>query len=172
MSIAGRNRAGVGTKVEYRKLSVRPILPPQVQRLIGKLQKNYPFFSDMDEIEISKFFRLCRQESYEPGDIIFSEGYEAKDFFLIVFGEVKISIGDDEVAALKAGEIFGEMAILENIPRTATASAGGIVIVLSIPVEILSAKMPILANKTLLSVAQQLSARLRKANGRAKIFVK
>ena len=140
-----------------------------MQRLIGKLQKNYSFFSDMDEIEISKFLRMCRQESYEPGDIIFSEGDEAKDFFLVVLGEVKISIAGDEVAALKAGEIFGEMAILEDIPRTATAEAGGIVIVLSVAVEILTAKMPILANKALLSVARQMSARLRGANEKAKM---
>lgn len=65
--------------------------------------------------------------SYQPGDIIFCE-YEPGDaFYLIQQGRVQISkiMGDIEktVDVLQPGEIFGEMAILEEAPRSATAIA-------------------------------------------------
>lgn len=65
--------------------------------------------------------------TYEPGEIIFCE-YEPGDaFYLIQEGRVQISriMGDIEktIDVLQPGEIFGEMAILEEAPRSATASA-------------------------------------------------
>ncbi|MFW6232265.1 MAG: Crp/Fnr family transcriptional regulator, partial [Spirochaetota bacterium] len=64
---------------------------------------------------------------YQPGEIIFCE-YEPGDaFYLIQEGTVQISkiMGDIEktVDVLQPGEIFGEMAILEEAPRSATAIA-------------------------------------------------
>ena len=64
---------------------------------------------------------------YEPGDIVFCE-YEPGDaFYLIQRGRVQIPkiMGDIEktVDVLQPGEIFGEMAILEEAPRSATAIA-------------------------------------------------
>lgn len=65
--------------------------------------------------------------TYQPDDIIFSE-YEPGDaFYLIQEGRVQISkiMGDIEktIDVLQPGEIFGEMAILEEAPRSATAIA-------------------------------------------------
>ena len=65
--------------------------------------------------------------SYQPGEIIFCE-YEPGDaFYLIQEGRVQISkiMGDIEktVDVLQPGEIFGEMAILEEAPRSASAIA-------------------------------------------------
>ncbi len=65
--------------------------------------------------------------SYQPGEIIFCE-YEPGDaFYLIQEGRVQISkiMGDIEktVDVLQPGEVFGEMAILEEAPRSASAIA-------------------------------------------------
>jgi CRP-like cAMP-binding protein len=65
--------------------------------------------------------------SYEPGEIIFCEFEPGDAFYLIQEGRVQISriMGDIEktLDVLQPGEIFGEMAILEEAPRSATASA-------------------------------------------------
>jgi CRP/FNR family transcriptional regulator, cyclic AMP receptor protein len=65
--------------------------------------------------------------SYQPGDMIFSEYEPGDSFYLIQDGRVQISkiMGDIEktIDILQPGEIFGEMAILEEAPRSASAIA-------------------------------------------------
>jgi CRP-like cAMP-binding protein len=147
-----------------RAVKFRPAIAPQLHSLIRKLQRNYRFFSDMTEDEISDFLRMCKQETYEEGKKIFSAGESASHFYLLVSGEISIIINEKEVARLEPGEVFGEMALVEKIPRTATAVAAGHSVLFFIPVKVLSQRLPALAYKVLLSVAEQMSARLRNAN--------
>jgi CRP-like cAMP-binding protein len=162
--------AGKGTDPsQVRSLNISPAIPENLLRLIAKLQKNYHFFSDMSEFEVSDFLKMCKQETYEEGQKIFSEGDSADHFYLLVSGEIIISIKENEVARLEAGEVFGEMALLEEIPRTASASAASHSVLFFIPVKALSTKLPALAYKVLLGVAHQMSARLREANEHFKI---
>ncbi len=66
--------------------------------------------------------------NYKDNSIIFSENEPGEELYIIQSGQVKITkIIDEEVllAVLKAGDIFGEMAILENKPRNASATAFG-----------------------------------------------
>ncbi len=76
----------------------------------------------MDFSSFSRFAKI-----YEKGDVIFSEFEKGDTFYLIQSGQVqlvKIVNGiEKNLDILKASEIFGEMAILENSPRSATAIA-------------------------------------------------
>ena len=64
---------------------------------------------------------------YLPGDAIFRQGEIARNFFIIVNGEVQIFREEgeeiEEIAVRKKGEHFGEMALLRGGLRTATARA-------------------------------------------------
>ncbi|MDR0455536.1 MAG: Crp/Fnr family transcriptional regulator [Treponema sp.] len=64
---------------------------------------------------------------FQPGEIIFSEYEPGDTFYLIQSGRVKLiqSTGENEriLDILQSPEMFGEMAILENLPRSATAIA-------------------------------------------------
>jgi CRP-like cAMP-binding protein len=66
---------------------------------------------------------------YPDNTMIFSEGEDGSELFIIQSGSVKITkiVNDNEVllATLKPGDIFGEMALLNNEPRSASAIAGG-----------------------------------------------
>lgn len=57
------------------------------------------------------------------GSIIFREGDEANEFFVIKSGQVRIQLGNRTLTELSADNIFGEMALIDNEPRSATAVA-------------------------------------------------
>jgi CRP/FNR family transcriptional regulator, cyclic AMP receptor protein len=59
----------------------------------------------------------------EAGSVIFREGEAADQLFVIKSGEVRIQIGNRTITELSAGDIFGEMALIDNEPRSATAVA-------------------------------------------------
>jgi CRP-like cAMP-binding protein len=65
------------------------------------------------------------EKAYAPGDFIFRQGDPGKGLFIIVDGAVVItresSAGDQLLATLGPGEAFGELALIDDLPRSATA---------------------------------------------------
>ena len=62
-------------------------------------------------------------QSFKAGSVIFLEGHEARELFVVKSGQVRIQIGNRTVTELGADSIFGEMALIDNEPRSATAIA-------------------------------------------------
>ncbi len=62
-------------------------------------------------------------ESYAPGQMIFEEGQPGEVLYVVQEGEVEILVGADVVETLDAGDIFGEMALIEGKGRSAGARA-------------------------------------------------
>jgi CRP/FNR family cyclic AMP-dependent transcriptional regulator len=62
-------------------------------------------------------------QSFKAGSVIFREGDEARELFVIKSGQVRIQIGNRTVTDLGTDSIFGEMALIDNEPRSATAIA-------------------------------------------------
>ena len=65
--------------------------------------------------------------TFQPGELIFREGDESSDAYWILSGKVEISIetaqGHNVLTTLEEGEIFGEMGMIDDLPRAATARA-------------------------------------------------
>lgn len=59
----------------------------------------------------------------EKGEYIFCEGEEGHEFFIILNGHVDIQIKNKLIITLGPNDIFGEMAIIDDAPRSATAIA-------------------------------------------------
>jgi signal transduction histidine kinase len=79
--------------------------------------------------EFQDLQKTAELRSYSEGNVIFSQGDLGDGFFHVESGEVEISaqISNDErrvFARVGPGEIFGEMAVLDDGPRSATATAG------------------------------------------------
>ena len=70
---------------------------------------------------------LFRQETdtvkLAPGDFLFREGDKRDRMYVLLEGEMEIRLGDYELETAKAGALVGEMALIDNNPRTATVVA-------------------------------------------------
>jgi CRP/FNR family transcriptional regulator, cyclic AMP receptor protein len=57
------------------------------------------------------------------GDVVFSEGDPGDEMYGIVEGEIQLRAGDRVIANLGVDDVFGEMALVDSVPRSATAVA-------------------------------------------------
>jgi len=94
------------------------------------LLRSHPIFSSLTEAEIANLLRdeVSHERVYPPDTVILREGEVSDSIFLISLGSVQVMLRGTggplrSLAILQAGEIFGEMAVLERRPRSATVVA-------------------------------------------------
>jgi CRP-like cAMP-binding protein len=111
---------------------------------------------------------------YQPGDTIVREGDVGDTMFIIQKGEVRIHkhIRDREttLAVLKAGDFFGEMAIIDREPRSATATAATEAKVLVLSKDIFESQIKT-NPKIIMSILRKMSERLRAADRQIKTLL-
>ncbi len=86
------------------------------------------FFRNLSDGEIQFVESLCHEERYAPGDILFVEGTRADRFFIVTSGKVEVwknfyDAKADLLAVHGPGHFFGEMALVDELPRSATVVA-------------------------------------------------
>jgi diguanylate cyclase (GGDEF)-like protein len=94
----------------------------------GSILKSIDIFSSLAEEELGALARKMQRRSFSPGEAMFREGESGDEFFVVTSGLVSVSVrsGDAEEIELSRvgrGAFFGEMAILERAPRSATCKA-------------------------------------------------
>jgi CRP-like cAMP-binding protein len=93
-----------------------------------ELLRTVPIFSELSDADIASLARLTARRTCPKDTVVFFENEEGDSFFCIVDGRIKVTIlGDDGreviLSVLGRGDFFGEMALLDNEPRSATAIA-------------------------------------------------
>jgi ATP-binding cassette subfamily B protein len=95
-----------------------------------------PFFQGIDIPLLKDIAAMLSTETCRDGDAIVREGEEGNKFYIIVRGKFDVMKqfpeGEKKVAALTDGDYFGEIALLQNIPRTATVRATGPSVLMSV----------------------------------------
>ncbi|MGQ0506464.1 MAG: cyclic nucleotide-binding domain-containing protein [Myxococcaceae bacterium] len=87
-----------------------------------------PLFAEMNDGELKKILRLLHQRTYQPNEVVFREGDPAAGMYIIMRGSVNIVArmpdGSERILAqLGERQFFGEMALLEDEPRSASCVA-------------------------------------------------
>jgi CRP/FNR family cyclic AMP-dependent transcriptional regulator len=90
--------------------------------------RNVPLFAGLESSDLHRLARILVPRQYEAGEVIIKEGDEAVGFFVISSGKVRVvkDLGADKeqtLATLTPGEFFGETALLDGYPRTASVEA-------------------------------------------------
>lgn len=141
--------------------------------------KGLDIFSDLDEQALTELGHLFKERIYDQKEVIFEEGSIGNSMMVIASGEVRISqIPDpkteETLVILKKGDVFGEMGLLDDLPRSATPIAHTNVITLEISRDdFLNYVLKNCENgvKILLKLSRTLSSRLRETDAKLKAFV-
>jgi CRP/FNR family transcriptional regulator len=83
-----------------------------------------PLFSGIKPKELKKLGKRMTERSFNEGDEITREGESGIGFFVIEEGNATVSVGGNIVRTLGPGEHFGEVALIDSGPRSATIIAG------------------------------------------------
>jgi CRP/FNR family cyclic AMP-dependent transcriptional regulator len=143
--------------------------------------KGLHIFADLDDKSLLELGRLFKEKIFDQQEIIFEEGSIGNTMMIITSGEVRISQkassdseAEEALVILKKGDVFGEMALLEDLPRSATTIAHTNVITLEISREDFLNyihKNSEIGVKILLKLSRILSSRLRETDVKLKTFV-
>ncbi len=87
-----------------------------------------PLFSQLTRKDLSRMGRAIVERKYKTGETIVKEGEQAVAFFMITKGKVEVISGSGTkksvvLATSGAGDVFGEMSLLDGMPRNATIKA-------------------------------------------------
>ncbi|MFH1726644.1 MAG: HEAT repeat domain-containing protein [Elusimicrobiota bacterium] len=139
----------------------RSIMLSTVERVV--FLKAVDLFSQVPGEDLAKLAAIAAEVEFEAGAPIFKEGDPGDSLYVVVDGEVKVhTAGGKEIATLGKKECIGEMAILDNESRSASATAVDGVLMLKIDQEVF---YDILSERTEIAqgVFKVLVGRLRKA---------
>ncbi|MDZ7265143.1 MAG: cyclic nucleotide-binding domain-containing protein [candidate division KSB1 bacterium] len=142
------------------------------QLSLDNILRKVPIFSELKKGELREFRRLVHNRYFKKNEVVFYEGEPGVGMYIIetgmvgIYKEVNNQI-KEELAILRPGEFFGEMALLDESPRSATAIAlenSQILGLFRPDLFDLIYRKPRLGNKILLKLAQMIAERLRLSN--------
>ncbi len=134
--------------------------------------KQVPIFQDLNDKNFQEIETIIHERAYHPHEIIFKRQAPGEAMYIIMAGEVEIYIEDHDgnkqvLVTLEQGDFFGELALLDNETRSATAASidsSTILVFSQTDLESIMERKPDLGNKILLNLARVTSTRLRKTN--------
>lgn len=111
--------------------------------------------------ELESLQRITESVEVPAGTVLTTQGAIGREFFVIVRGEVEATRSGVSIGVLGAGSFFGEMALLDRLPRTATVTTRVPTVVLVITAQAFTGlvdTMPSVDRKMLIVLAERLRA--------------
>jgi len=141
--------------------------------------KGIYLFEDLTEEELAKVSKILVKESYPEGTFLFREGDKGDKFYVIITGSVRISqaisgAGEEALTILGKGDYFGEMALIDESPRSADVIVhenSELLVISKKDFDDLLFFNKEIAYKMLWAFVRTLSRRLRETNDKIKAFL-
>jgi CRP-like cAMP-binding protein len=146
--------------------------PPKEKKAMIDMLRALPAFEGLSSNELVQIERMLHQRRYSAGEAVFEEGMPGAGMYIVKEGEVAIRkrVDDNhaiELAAIGSQNFFGELALLDETPRSASAYASreSVLLALSGPdLEKIRDRNPKLALKVIGNVARLVCKRLVRTN--------
>jgi CRP/FNR family cyclic AMP-dependent transcriptional regulator len=84
--------------------------------------RRVPIFNELRDDFVVRLASVMNELSYPANYSIFRQGEEGRSLYIVVSGKVKVHIGETNLAEVEQGKYFGEMAVFDTQPRSATAT--------------------------------------------------
>lgn len=84
--------------------------------------RQVPIFKELRDDFIVRLASVMNELSYPANYSIFRQGEEGRSLYIVLSGRVKVHIGETELAEIEQGKYFGEMAVFDTQPRSASAT--------------------------------------------------
>jgi CRP/FNR family transcriptional regulator, cyclic AMP receptor protein len=126
-----------------------------------ELLRNVSLFSGLDDRELDSLADEFNERRFSAGDSVALEGEGGLMFFVVESGEASVEVNGQEVGRLGPGASFGEIALIDRRPRTATVKALGELKTYGLPVFVFRPFVearPAVAWKLLEAMADRLEA--------------
>ena len=102
-------------------VSIDMAAPPQREAV--ELLRGIPIFAPLPAPELERLAKALREEPYAAGSTIFDQGQSGDRFYVIADGRAAVEVDGSRARELAPGGFFGEIALLHDVPRTATVRA-------------------------------------------------
>ena len=86
--------------------------------------KGVDLFKDISGQEVSNIAQIAKEREFSADETIMNHGDNGDSMFIIISGSVKVHIDDKELTTLSKGDCIGEMALLDQEPRSASITTG------------------------------------------------
>lgn len=87
-----------------------------------ELLRKVPLLARLDRKELEQVAQICDEVDLPNGRVVMKQGTPGDEFFVIISGSVRIERDGQHIRDMGDGDFFGELAMLANVPRTATAT--------------------------------------------------
>jgi CRP-like cAMP-binding protein len=125
------------------------------------LLKNVPLFAGCSKSELQRIASLADELDLGEGATLIREGERGREFIVVAEGTVRVTKQGKTVRDLGAGDFIGEIALVADVPRTATVTATSpvrLLVVTDRAFRGLLEEMPSIAKKVLQSLGERLHA--------------
>ena len=85
------------------------------------LLRRVPIFAELPQATLERIASRVAPEIYDAGAVIFRQGDPGERFYIVESGTIEIDVDGQSVGVFGPGTSFGEIGLLRNVPRTATA---------------------------------------------------
>jgi CRP-like cAMP-binding protein len=86
-----------------------------------EMLRRVPLLARCSRADLQELASVAEELEYRPGRVVVREGdRKPRDFFMLLAGEAEVRRGERKVGQLRAGDFFGEFAMLTHQPRNAT----------------------------------------------------